>query len=262
MSQVNLVLLFPAISSLYSFPHFVLQKYIVLLSGYCIFILKHAFKQIVGKTNICCCCCCCFPWPFWVISIDVLNDYIIPGLRAVKQDIEALAPDCEVRLIMYNFRLWQYFVCNGIFSVYFYFYRKLFIFFLKNVKLKQTRSPSHSKYILLLLYKLEWITRISLTEKNRTYYTIFFACEDIDDVTIVDEFETSLGLSWQTSLIFENVRKRSHDLRTAVGKLSKTSLWACYKINKISHGWLEIWNSSCWNRVEHSKGNLISPRTQ
>lgn len=32
---------------------------------------------------------CCF------ISIDVLNDYIIPGLRAVKQDIEALAPECE-----------------------------------------------------------------------------------------------------------------------------------------------------------------------
>ncbi|XP_078365264.1 RAB11-binding protein RELCH homolog isoform X2 [Oculina patagonica] len=32
---------------------------------------------------------CCF------ISIEVLNDYIIPGLRAVKQDIEALAPECE-----------------------------------------------------------------------------------------------------------------------------------------------------------------------
>ena len=26
----------------------------------------------------------------------MLNDYIIPGLRAVKQDIEALAPECEV----------------------------------------------------------------------------------------------------------------------------------------------------------------------
>ena len=37
-----------------------------------------------------------FPLPNLVISIEVINDYIIPGLRAVKQDIEALAPDCEV----------------------------------------------------------------------------------------------------------------------------------------------------------------------
>jgi len=37
---------------------------------------------------------CCF------ISIDVLNDYIIPGLRAVKQDIEALAPDCEETVLV------------------------------------------------------------------------------------------------------------------------------------------------------------------
>ena len=31
-----------------------------------------------------------------VISPDVLNDYIIPGLRSVKQDILVLAPDYEV----------------------------------------------------------------------------------------------------------------------------------------------------------------------
>lgn len=37
---------------------------------------------------------CCF------ISIDVLNDYIIPGLRAVKQDIEVLAPDCEETVLV------------------------------------------------------------------------------------------------------------------------------------------------------------------
>lgn len=32
----------------------------------------------------------------------MLNDYIIPGLRAVKQDIEALAPDCEVGHLAYH----------------------------------------------------------------------------------------------------------------------------------------------------------------
>lgn len=37
---------------------------------------------------------CCF------ISIEVINDYIIPGLRAVKQDIEALAPDCEETVLV------------------------------------------------------------------------------------------------------------------------------------------------------------------
>ncbi|KAM7442022.1 hypothetical protein ABFA07_008942 [Porites harrisoni] len=37
---------------------------------------------------------CCF------ISIDVLNEYIIPGLRAVKQDIETLAPDSEETVLV------------------------------------------------------------------------------------------------------------------------------------------------------------------
>ncbi|XP_068725539.1 RAB11-binding protein RELCH homolog isoform X2 [Montipora capricornis] len=37
---------------------------------------------------------CCF------ISVDVINDYIIPGLRAVKQDIETLAPDSEETVLV------------------------------------------------------------------------------------------------------------------------------------------------------------------
>ncbi|XP_068684810.1 RAB11-binding protein RELCH homolog [Montipora foliosa] len=37
---------------------------------------------------------CCF------ISVDVINDYIIPGLRAIKQDIETLAPDSEETVLV------------------------------------------------------------------------------------------------------------------------------------------------------------------
>lgn len=81
----------------------------------------------------------------WVISIDVLNDYIIPGLRAVKQDIEALAPDCEVlKTFLFFLRDQLLFVSKFLSLI---FGRKPFICFLKNVKWKRIRSHFHSKYL-------------------------------------------------------------------------------------------------------------------
>lgn len=75
----------------------------VVLSHYNFWSLK-IFKSIVVKQNYYCRYCFFF-LTILVISIDVLNDYIIPGLRAVKQDIEALAPDCEVRLLCFPIKI-------------------------------------------------------------------------------------------------------------------------------------------------------------